>query len=346
VEEALSVRRLLLTGADGYIGVPLAGYLRSRGFEVAGLDAGFFSGDELYPTPEPPPRWGDTRRIQAEDLAGFDAVIHLAELSNDPLGELDPELTRDINYRGTLCLARAAREAGVPRFVYFSSCSVYGAGGEAPCTEETEPRPQSEYARCKVLSENDLRELADSGFAPVLLRNATVYGPSPRMRFDLLANNLAGLAHTRRRIELISDGSPRRPLVHIEDVCRATELALCAPAEAVSAETFNVGDEAGNYSVLAIAEAVRSVYPDCPVVPGPSISDKRSYTVAFRKIRERLGFEPRWHLEQGVAELRALFERVRLTPERFAAPAFTRVRQIRALREAGRVDARLFWLAG
>jgi nucleoside-diphosphate-sugar epimerase len=254
-------------------------------------------------------------------------------------------LTLDINHRGTLRLARAAREAGVERFVYFSSCSVYGDGGEAPCAEESELEPLTQYARCKVLNEIALQDLASESFSPVLLRNATVYGPSPRMRFDLLPNNLAGLAHTRGRIELISDGTPRRPLIHIEDVCLATELVLKAARQSVHNQVFNVGADEANYSVLSVAQTIAKIYPGCPVERGPASADRRSYFVSFGKIRDRLGFQPEWNLERGVVELQAIFRRSGLSAARFEAPAFNRVKQIRALRQENRLDERLFWTA-
>jgi nucleoside-diphosphate-sugar epimerase len=186
--------------------------------------------------------------------------------------------------------------------------------------------------------------MASDRFCPVLLRNATVYGPSPRMRFDLLPNNLAGLAHTRGRIELLSDGSPQRPLVHIEDVCLAIETALSADRETVHNEVFNIGADQANYSVLSVAQAVARVYPKCPIFPGKPSADKRSYTVSFEKARDRLGFQPAWDLERGMHELKNVFEAVGLSSERFEDPVFTRVKQIQALRQELRLDKHLYWL--
>lgn len=335
--------RVLVTGAEGYIGVPLVETLAARGHEVSGLDAGFYSDACLYGAP-PPARRADTRQVTEEELRGFDAVVHLAELSNDPLGQHRPEITYEINYRGSVSLARKCKAAGVPRFVYSSSCSVYGVGPETAATEESPTAPQTAYARCKVLVERAVAALADDGFSPTFLRNATAFGPSPRMRFDLVLNNLAGWAWTTGAIRMTSDGSPWRPLVHVRDLCEAIACCLEAPREAVHAEVFNVGDDRQNYRVREIAAIVAEAFPGCHLQVGRSDGDTRSYRVSFEKIRARLpGFRCRRDASEGARELRELFAAIGLTRELFESRAFTRLKQLEHLLREGRLDGRLFW---
>ena len=250
--------RVLLTGADGYIGAIMGPKLIEAGHEVVGLDTGFYRRGWLFDDGRTHPQVvsKDLRGIEAGDLAGFDAVVHLSELSNDPLGENDPELTLAINHRGSVGLAEKARAAGVARFIYASSCSTYGAGGDAMRTETSELSPQTAYARCKILVERDVAALTDERFTPVFLRNATAYGASPRQRFDLVLNNLCGFAHTVGEIRMTSDGSPWRPITHIEDICGAMLCALTADREAVAGEAFNVGADSENYRIREIAEIV------------------------------------------------------------------------------------------
>ena len=222
-------------------------------------------------------------RSESSDLAGFDAVVHLAELSNDPLGENDPELTMTINHKGSVALAEKARAAGVARFIYASSCSTYGAGGDEMRTEKSDFAPQTAYAKCKILVERDVQALMDERFAPVFMRNATAYGASPRQRFDIVLNNLAGFAHTMREIRMTSDGSPWRPIVHVEDICQAMLCALTADREAVAGEAFNVGADSENYRIREIAEIVARTFPGCELTVGDSGGDTRSYRVSLRQ---------------------------------------------------------------
>jgi nucleoside-diphosphate-sugar epimerase len=338
--------RVLLTGADGYIGAIMGPMLIEAGHETLGLDTGFYRRGWLFDDGREHPRTvsKDQRRISVEDLRGFDAVVHLAELSNDPIGENDPGLTMDINHAGSVALARKAREAGVKRFIQASSCSTYGAGGDEMRTEASALAPQTAYARAKILVEEEVRGLADERFAPVFMRNATAYGASPRQRFDIVLNNLAGFAHTMREIRMSSDGSPWRPIVHVEDICRAMLCALEAPHEAVAGEAFNVGADAENYRIREIAEIVAATFPGCALTVGPSGGDTRSYRVSFAKIRERMPeFETRWTAERGARQLKAVFERIGLTREMFEAPPFTRLREIKHLRATGQVDGALYW---
>lgn len=339
---------IFVTGAQGYIGIPLCSMLLERGHHVVGLDTRFYgerrldTGARTYP----PYVAKDVRTVTEEDLRGYDAVVHLAELSNDPLGELHPSVTYEINHTGSVRLAAMCKRAGVTRFVYSSSCSVYGAGREDYKTEESETEPQTAYAQCKLLVERDVRPMADDHFSPTFLRNATVYGPAPCMRFDLVLNNLAGLAWTTRRIQMTSDGTPLRPLVHVLDVCRAMACTLEAPRGAVHGQTFNVGDTRENYRIKDIAEIVAEAFPGCAVSFGARSGDARSYRVSFERIRERLpGFSCTRTAADGARELRALFERVQLSAETFECRSFTRVKQLQHLLETERIDRHFFWVA-
>jgi len=338
--------RVLLTGADGYIGAIMGPKLIEAGHDVVGLDTGFYRRGWLYDDGRTHPLVisRDQRRIATADLRGFDAVVHLAELSNDPLGENDPELTMEINHAGSVALARKAREAGVTRFIQASSCSTYGAGGDAMRTETSALAPQTAYARCKILVEEGVRALMDERFTPVFMRNATAYGASPRQRFDLVLNNLCGFAHTTGEIRMTSDGSPWRPITHIEDICQAMLCALVAPREAVAGEAFNVGDDGENYRVREIAEIVARTFPGCTLSVGDSGGDTRSYRVSFAKIRAHMPeFRCAWTAARGARQLKAVFERIGLTKEMFEAEPFTRLKELRYLQDTGQLDERLYW---
>lgn len=340
------IMKVLVTGAQGYIGAPLVSELAERGHDVAGIDTLFYGDGWLYDdgfTRAESVR-KDIRAITEEDLQGFDAVVHLAELSNDPLAQLDPEITYEINHRGSVRLAELCKRVGVPRFVYASSCSVYGIGTGAYKTEESEPVPQTPYARCKVLVERDLSMMADDRFSPTFLRNATAYGPSPRMRFDLVLNNLAGLAWTTGEIKLTSDGTPYRPLVHVRDIGAAVACTLEAPRERIHRQVFNVGHSRENYQVREIAALVSEAFPGCRLTVGSGDGDRRSYRVSFEKIHAVLpGFKTVHQAASGARELRDLFERIHLSREMFEFRAFTRVKQLEHLRKKEHIDARLFW---
>lgn len=338
--------KVLVTGSEGYIGSVLTPLLQREGLDVTGLDTGFFREAAFVPadTPPPPLLRKDTREVTPDDLRGFDAVAHLADLSNDPMGELKPEITRAINHRGSIALARAAKAAGVPRFVYSSSCSVYGVATTEEVAEESPVNPQTVYAECKVLVEEELKLMADNAFTPVLLRNATAYGASPRMRFDLVLNNLSGSAWTAREIRLQSDGTPWRPLVHIRDIARAFHLALTAPAEAVRGAVLNVGGNDQNYQVRTIADIVREAFDGCPVALTGGGADSRSYRVRFDRIRRVLpDFRCEWDARRGARELREAFERVRLDRDGFTSRHYTRLKQLKYLVEAGRLDGAFHW---
>jgi nucleoside-diphosphate-sugar epimerase len=339
--------RVLVTGVDGYIGAILGPRLLEQGFDVVGLDSGFYRDGWLYNDTGPRPLTftKDVRCVTPQDVEGFDAVVHLAELSNDPLGELSDRATYSINHLGSVTLARACKEVGVPRFIYTSSCSVYGAAeDDAERNEESPPNPQTAYAKCKVLVERDVGALADSHFSPVFLRNATAFGASPRMRFDIVLNNLAGFAWTTKEIRMTSDGTPWRPLVHVEDICQAVILALVAPREAVHNEIFNVGDEEQNYRIREIAAIVGQVFDGCTVTFGQPSGDNRSYRTSFDKIRRHLPeFRCRWPAERGARQLRSVFERIGMTEEMFVFRGFTRLEQIKYLIVTRQIDADFYW---
>jgi nucleoside-diphosphate-sugar epimerase len=320
-----------------------------RGHEVVGLDTGFYRDGWLYNYgmhAHPSCINKDIRHMQSEALTGYDAIVHLAELSNDPLGQLSPEITYQINYRGTTQLAQHCKRSGIRRFIYTSSCSVYGAGASDHCTEQTPPNPQTAYAKCKVLVERELQSLADETFSPVVLRNATAYGPSPRMRFDLVLNNLVAWAVTTGKILMKSDGSPWRPIVHIEDISRAFVAVLEAPREAVHNQIFNVGRNEENYRVREIAEIVAAAFPGTTATYGPPTADGRSYRVSFDKINRLVpGFTCRRTAATGAAELREVFERIGMTPEVFQFRGFTRLTQLQHLLATGQMDDNFFMRA-
>jgi nucleoside-diphosphate-sugar epimerase len=338
--------RVLITGTDGYIGCLLAPIIIASGHEVVGLDTGYFRDARLGSDPDVSyvTLDKDLRHISAGDLEGFDAVIHLAGLSNDALGQVSSAVTYDINHHASIRLAAFARDAGVTRFVYSSSCSVYGRSHEEIVTETSPLNPQTDYARCKMLDEREIAALADDRFSPTFLRNATAYGASPRMRFDLVVNNLAGLAWTTRRIALVSDGTPWRPIVHLLDISAAFRAALEAPRDAVHNEIFNIGRTEENYQIREIADQVADVFPGCEVSVGATDPDQRSYRVSFEKAARLLpGFTCAWNLRRGAVQLRELFERVQLTSEMFKFRPYTRLTQLKHLIDEGRLDADFFW---
>ncbi len=340
--------RVLVTGHHGYIGSVLVPMLQAAGHEVVGLDAYYFEGCTLgEEPPEVPALRLDVRDVTPEHLEGFDAVIHLAALSNDPLGDLRPECTYQVNYEATVHLARCAKQAGVPRFLYSSSCSLYGASDDGFLTEEAPFRPVTPYGHSKILAEQALARLADETFSPTYLRNATAYGASPRLRGDLVVNNLVGYAVTTGEVLIKSDGTPWRPLVHVEDIARAFLAVLHAPRERVHNEAFNVGRTEENYQIREVAEIVQQAVPGSRVRfaegAGP---DKRNYRVDCSKIQRVLPeYRPQWTVVEGVAQLRDAYQANRLTLEVFTSARFLRIKRVLELQRAGLLDADLRWRA-
>jgi len=340
--------KVLVTGTDGYIGSILGPYLIKEGHEVKGLDTGFYrsgwlfnNGETIYPSYINK----DLRDVKLIDLEGYEAVVHLAELSNDPLGKLNPEITYKINHKGSVRIAKLCKQAGIKRFVYASSCSVYGVGTEEFKTEESELRPQTAYAKCKTRVERDVSELADVDFSPTFLRNATAYGASPRMRFDIVLNNLAGLAWTTGIIEMISDGMPWRPLVHIKDISKAFRCALEAPRETIHNQVFNVGDTDQNFRVKEIAEIVGNAFPGCKTTFGDSGGDNRSYRVSFDKINSQLpGFSCEHTALKGAEELYTVFRKINLNSKTFTGRPYTRLKQLKYLLETNQLNKDLYWV--
>ena len=338
--------RVLVTGHQGYIGTVLVPMLLAAGYEVVGLDSDLFQQCTFGgPLPEVPTITKDLRDVEVADCQGFDAVLHLAGLSNDPLGDLDPQLTIAINTAASVRLARLAKQAGVPRFVFSSSCSTYGAAGDAPIDEAAALHPVTPYGQSKVLVEQEVTLLADERFSPTFLRNATAYGVSPRLRFDLVLNNLVAWAFTTGRVYLKSDGTPWRPIVHIEDISRAFLAVLEAPRDVVHNAVFNVGRTEENYQIRELAEIVRDTVPGTRIEYAPDAGpDKRCYRVNFRKLEQMLpAFKLQWNARLGARQLYDAYQQIGLSVEDFEGPKYKRIAHIQYLLQVGHLAADLRW---
>lgn len=339
--------RVLLTGHKGYIGTVLTPMLLEAGHEVTGYDSDLFRRCTFGDAPvEIPEIIKDIRDVTREDVEGYDAVLHLAGLSNDPLGDLNPDLTFEINHRASVRLAELCREAGVERFIFSSSCSNYGAAGDDMIDENGACNPVTPYGESKVFVERDVSKLAGDDFHPTFLRNATAYGVSPRLRFDLVLNNLVAWAYTTGKVFIKSDGTPWRPIVHIADISRAFIAVLEAPVEAIHNRAFNVGRTSENYRIREIADIVEETVPGCRIEyaadGGP---DKRCYRVSCDLIHETLpAFKPQWDTRKGARELYETYRSIGLTLEEFEGQKFKRIDHIRSLISEGVVDPALRWM--
>ena len=339
--------RVLVTGHNGYIGTVMVPMLLEAGHEVVGLDSNLFadcsySEEGISSIPE---IVKDVRDVTRSDLAGFEAVIHLANLSNDPLGNLNPDLTYDINHHGSVRLAELSREAGVERFLFSSSCSLYGAAGQDAVTETAPFNPVTPYGKAKVLAEQDIAKLATPDFSPTYFRNATAYGVSSRFRFDLVLNNLVAWAVTTGKILIKSDGSPWRPIVHIRDISLAFIAALDVDRSVIHNEAYNVGRSEENYQIRDIARLVEEVVPGCEVTFADGASpDKRSYQVDFSKIQAAIpGYRPTWTARKGVEEVYATLRDSGLSPDEFEGPRYRRIDHIREMLASGELQEDLRW---
>ncbi len=338
--------KVLVTGHRGYIGAVLVPLLKAAGHEVSGFDMGFFEGC-AFPrgghTEHTPPR--DIRTIEASDVSGFDAVIHLAALSNDPLGDLNPDITYSINHRSSVRVAQAAKDAGVERFVFASSCSLYGAG-DGLLTEESAMAPVTPYGESKIMAERDISALADVSFSPVYMRNATAYGASPQLRLDIVVNNLTGWAITTGQVKILSDGSPWRPLVHVEDISTACIAALESPRELIHDQAINIGRQGENYQIRQVAEIVGEVVPHSIVTFAEGGEpDTRNYKVDFAKAETVLPtWNPRWTVALGAEELYEAYKDAGMTTEMFEGTDWLRIKRIREHLETGRLNGDLEWV--
>lgn len=335
-----------MTGHRGYIGSVMAPYLVEQGYDVVGLDTGYFADCTLVPDPVAIPEIRkDLRDIVAGDLAGIDAVVHLGALSNDPIGNLNERWTEEINHKATMRLGELARDAGVSRFLFSSSCIMYGMAATEVVDETASLDPKTEYARSKVKSERGLSELVNERFSPTFLRNGTIYGLSPRMRFDTVLNDLCAAAFTSGKISVHGDGKPWRPVVHVDDVARAFHAVLEAPIDDVGGEAFNTGAEHLNHQVMELAELAAAAVPGCEIeILGDPSADQRTYRADFGKFAATFPhFEWRWDGLSGAKDLVRSFEEINLTGDDYAGKRFVRLRWLDYLRESGQLDDALRW---
>lgn len=339
------MKKILVTGSEGYIGTIMTQMLINSGFEVEGLDACFYSEGNL----DNSKRLNynlikkDVRDVDINDFKGknYYAIVHLAALSNDPLGMLDEKLTFDINHIASYNIAKLAKEAGIARFVFASSCSLYGQGGSNALTETDTANPQTAYGKSKILAENDISKLADERFSPTFMRNSTAFGFSPRMRFDIVVNSLSGYAKVDGQIKILGDGKPWRPLVHVNDICAAVIYVINSPREVIHNEAFNVGDTDENYQIKTIAEHVKKYFTNCDIsIAKDNAGDTRDYNVSFKKLNDKLGFKTSFTLDMGIENLKEVYDKIDLK-EQFTHRYYTRLKQINYMLENGILDNNL-----
>jgi nucleoside-diphosphate-sugar epimerase len=345
--ENMEIKKVLVTGSEGYIGSVLMPMLMDYGYEVTGLDTCYFYDGNLNHNlvEDYPLLIKDIRDIDYNDLKDYDAVIHLAALSNDPLGKLNSALTYEINYEATINLAELAKINGVRRFIFSSSCSLYGASNEI-LTEENRPNPQTAYGKSKIMAEEGISALADERFCPVYLRNATAYGISPRMRFDLVVNSLAGYAKTCNEIKILGDGTPWRPLVHVRDIAATMIKVLKAPVNLVQNQAFNVGNSNENYQIKSIAAKVQEKYRNCEIaISHKNAGDTRNYNVSFDKLNNVLLHKTKITLEEGIEEIASCYDEINLDMEVFNSRLYTRLQQIEYLILNDHINNELKWVS-
>jgi nucleoside-diphosphate-sugar epimerase len=339
-------KRVLITGHTGYIGSVMVPHFLQSGLEVVGLDTGYFNECTLVPdTTAVPTIRKDIRDLVPDDLKGCDAIVHLAALSNDPIGNLVADWTEEINCRASIRLAELAKDAGIRRYLFSSSCIMYGMSTASVVTEESPLDPKTEYARSKVIAEQGISKLADTSFSPSFLRNGTIYGVSPRMRFDTVLNDLVGTAVTTKQVKLFSDGRPWRPVIHVQDVARAFLAVLQAPIADVHNQAFNTGANHLNHQIIELAEIVTKTVPGCTleVLAQPG-ADQRTYKADFGKFaRVFPNFEWKWNATKGAQELYETFGQIGLTREMFTDKRFTRLKWLRHLLDTNKLDKQLRW---
>jgi nucleoside-diphosphate-sugar epimerase len=343
-----TMKKIIVTGHVGYIGALIVPLLLEKGYDVVGIDTNYYDKDcELFEfKPEINEIKKDIRKVNESDLEGAYAICHFAALSNDPVGALNPELTFDINHKASVRLAKLAKKVGIEKFIYSSSCSLYGiAGTEDPLAEDAQFNPVTAYAKSKVFSEQDILPLGDKDFSVTFLRNSTAYGISPKLRLDLVVNNLIGWAITTKKIKILSDGTPWRPLIHAEDIARAFISVIEALKKEVNKESFNVGINSENFQIKDIAYMVKEVVPNCEVIiTGEHGSDSRTYRVDFNKIENELpNFNPKWNLRKGIEQIYEYYSKYKMDEKKFNGRYFIRMKQLQYLIENKKVDQHLFW---